>query len=132
MAQITSTQASTRAAPAHDKDMAAQFLATLDPGAREFTFQFFNDTGDGYPPQKVTLRTPRQRYRPDELADAPGLQLVHLATTPARIAHPQKTTPQVTSALSSTSTSVSSAKVEIWADSRGGDLPGTTAGGLGK
>ena len=34
--------------PTHDKDMAAQFLAVLDPTARAFTFQFFSDAGDGY------------------------------------------------------------------------------------
>jgi hypothetical protein len=35
--------AGSAAAPLHDKDVAARFLATLDPAAREFTFQFFHD-----------------------------------------------------------------------------------------
>jgi hypothetical protein len=35
-------------APAHDKDMAAAFLAALDPTAKTFTFQFFGDGTQGY------------------------------------------------------------------------------------
>ena len=35
-------------APTHDKDMAAQFLACLDPNADRFTFQFFGDGPDKY------------------------------------------------------------------------------------
>jgi hypothetical protein len=34
--------------PAHDEVMAADFLATLDPTASKFTFQFFNDSGERY------------------------------------------------------------------------------------
>jgi len=34
-------------APAHDKDMAAEFLATLDSNATKFTFQFLADGGGG-------------------------------------------------------------------------------------
>lgn len=34
--------------PAHDKDMAREFLAVLDPNASNFTFQFFNDGANGY------------------------------------------------------------------------------------
>jgi RepB DNA-primase from phage plasmid/Primase C terminal 2 (PriCT-2) len=36
-------------APLHDKGMAAEFLAVLDPAATKFTFQFFSDSGGGYP-----------------------------------------------------------------------------------
>jgi Family of unknown function (DUF5906)/RepB DNA-primase from phage plasmid/Primase C terminal 2 (PriCT-2) len=35
-------------APMHDKAMAAEFLATLDPVAQKFTFQFFGDSSGGY------------------------------------------------------------------------------------
>jgi hypothetical protein len=34
--------------PAHDKDMAREFLAVLDPNATRFTFQFFSDGDDAY------------------------------------------------------------------------------------
>jgi hypothetical protein len=34
--------------PAHDKDMARDFLAVLDPNATRFTFQFFSDGDDAY------------------------------------------------------------------------------------
>src|SRR6266404_2256991 len=34
--------------PTHDKGMADDFLAALDPGARKFTFQFFSDSGRGH------------------------------------------------------------------------------------
>lgn len=37
-----------KAALAHDKNMAAEFLAVLDPAADNFTFQLFSDSGDGY------------------------------------------------------------------------------------
>ena len=40
--------ARTVAGPLQDKDMAARFLATVDPAAREFTFQFFNDGPNRY------------------------------------------------------------------------------------
>ena len=40
--------ADTGTTPAHDKDMAAQFLACLDPTAGRFTFQFFGDGPDRY------------------------------------------------------------------------------------
>jgi hypothetical protein len=36
-------------APLHDKGMAAEFLALLDPTAKKFTFQFLSDWGDGHP-----------------------------------------------------------------------------------
>jgi putative DNA primase/helicase len=64
--------AQTVVTPAHDKAMAAQFLALLDPAAREFTFQFFNDDGrqrhaevvhgslDDVWPKVLTLNTPAQ------------------------------------------------------------------------
>jgi hypothetical protein len=34
--------------PAHDKDMARDFLAGLDPNAGRFTFQFFSDGAGGH------------------------------------------------------------------------------------
>jgi hypothetical protein len=37
------------AIPAHDKAMAARFLAGLDPNATKFTFQFFADSGNSHP-----------------------------------------------------------------------------------
>jgi hypothetical protein len=40
------TQAACSAAPAHDKEMAREFLAGLDPTAGKFTFQFFGDGAD--------------------------------------------------------------------------------------
>ena len=57
---------------AHDKVMAADFLARLDPNAKKFTFQFFSDGASGYAeifhgtldevwPKVQTLNTPRQR-----------------------------------------------------------------------
>ena len=36
-----------RASSTHDKDMARNFLAGLDPRANKFTFQFFSDRGKG-------------------------------------------------------------------------------------
>jgi hypothetical protein len=36
------------ALPVHDKDMAAEFLVTLDSAALRFTFQFFTDAGAGH------------------------------------------------------------------------------------
>jgi hypothetical protein len=39
---VTSPEAK-MAAPVHDKDMARDFLAGLDPSAGRFTFQFFGD-----------------------------------------------------------------------------------------
>jgi hypothetical protein len=35
------------AVPTHDKAMAAEYLRLLDPGATEFTFQLFRDSGSG-------------------------------------------------------------------------------------
>ena len=34
--------------PAHDKDMARDFLAVLDPNATKFTFQLFKDGAGTY------------------------------------------------------------------------------------
>jgi hypothetical protein len=59
-------------APTHDKTSAAQFLATLDPTAQRFTFQFFSDSDDGYAevfhgtlddvwPKVLSLNTLQQR-----------------------------------------------------------------------
>jgi AAA domain/RepB DNA-primase from phage plasmid len=39
----------TSATPAHDKDMARDFLTGLDPNASRFTFQFFGDGAGTYP-----------------------------------------------------------------------------------
>jgi hypothetical protein len=36
------------ATPQHDKAMAAEFLAVLDPTTTKFTFQFFSDAGGRY------------------------------------------------------------------------------------
>jgi hypothetical protein len=44
----TTAVAEARTSLWHDKGMAAQFLAILDPGAQKFTFQFFSDGDDGY------------------------------------------------------------------------------------
>src|SRR5262249_32227764 len=41
-------QRSNLSATLHDKDMAAKFLAILDPSAREFTLQFLGDGTQGY------------------------------------------------------------------------------------
>ena len=46
MALIMSTQAPSTLA--HEKDMARDFLAGLDPKASRFTFQFFSDRAGGY------------------------------------------------------------------------------------
>ncbi len=57
--------------PAHDKDMAKDFLAGLDPSASKFTFQFFSDRADRYAeifhgtidevwPKVQTLNTPQR------------------------------------------------------------------------
>ncbi len=62
----------TPAMPAHDKGMAAQFLACLDPAADRFTFQFFGDGPDRYAeifhgtldemwPKVLALNTPQRR-----------------------------------------------------------------------
>ncbi len=42
-ADVAPTIGATPAMPAHDKGMAGQFLACLDPAADRFTFQFFGD-----------------------------------------------------------------------------------------
>ena len=63
---------STGTTPAHDKDMAAQFLACLDPDADRFTFQFFSDGLDEYAeifhgtldqawPKLLAMNTPEHR-----------------------------------------------------------------------
>ena len=44
----TTVEASSIAGPTHDKNVAADFLATLDPTASRFTFQFFGDGDDRY------------------------------------------------------------------------------------
>jgi hypothetical protein len=57
--------------PAHDKDMARDFLSGLDPNAGRFTFQFFSDGADAYAesfhgtldevwPKVHTLNTPKR------------------------------------------------------------------------
>jgi hypothetical protein len=45
---IISTPAQSVIAPVHDKSMAAEFLAGLDPTASKFTFQFISDDASGY------------------------------------------------------------------------------------
>src|ERR1039457_841708 len=58
--------------PAHDKDMAGKFLASLDPNASKFTFQFFGDGAGTYAeifhgtldqvwPKVQALNTPTRR-----------------------------------------------------------------------
>ena len=61
----------TPATPTHEKGMARDFLAGLDPNASRFTFQFFSDSGRGSPkilhgtlddvwPTVLKLNTPQQ------------------------------------------------------------------------
>jgi len=44
----TSAPAQSLIAPPHDKNMAAEFLAGLDPAASKFTFQFISDAAGSH------------------------------------------------------------------------------------
>jgi hypothetical protein len=53
----TTVEASSIAGPTHDKNVAADFLATLDPAATKFTFQFFSDGADRYAHMRFKVQT---------------------------------------------------------------------------
>jgi hypothetical protein len=59
-------------APAHDKDMAAAFLAMLCPATKKVAFQFFGDGAASH--QDLSSKNyNRWTYMPEKRADSPPI-----------------------------------------------------------